>query len=378
MKLKILQEKLNQALVQVEKITGKDTTLPILNSILLKADKNTLNIIATNLETGVSWKLLSKIEEEGMVAMPAQMFSGLINSLPGGLVNIETDGVSVLITSDKRKSNINGLNADEFPTLPVNTNGEYLTIRADVFCQALSQVVTFTSASSVKPEITGVYLSFKKEIIKVVATDSFRLGEKTIPAPKNNTLINEYSIILPLRAVREIISIFGDKQNNINIFFTTNQITIDLIDDNDHSQPQIQFIGRLIEGDFPDYQAIIPTTSVLSVVFSKKELLNHLKSAGLFTGKNGEINIKISSKDVSLTILSQSSNFGGYESEMKLDKAVGNDIVITFNYKFLLEGLNSIKGDMCLLEFSGDDGPCVLRLNGDLEFIYILMPIKKY
>jgi DNA polymerase-3 subunit beta len=378
MKLKILQEKLNQALSQTEKITGRDATLPILSNVLLKAEKNYLTVVATNLETGVSWKLLSKIEEDGVIALPAQMFSGLINSLPGGLVSIETDGLSATIVGDQRKSSIKGLSADEFPALPVNIDGEYLTVRADDFCQALSQVANFTSVSSVKPEINGVFLSFKKNNIKIVATDSFRLGEKTIPAPKNNTLANDYSIILPLRAVREMVSIFGDKQKNINIFFTSNQITIDLVDDDDRSQPQIQFIGRLIEGDFPDYQAIIPTTYAANIVFSKKELLNHLKSAGLFTGKGGEVNVKISQKESLLKISSQSSDLGEYESEMKLDKVSGDDISITFNCKFLLDGLNSVKGDVCVFDFSSDDGPGVLKLADDPGFIYILMPIKKF
>ena len=378
MKLKILQEKLNQALAQTEKITGKDATLPILSNVLLKAEKNALTVVATNLETGVSWKLLSKIEEDGAIALPAQMFAGLIGSFPGGLVNIETNETAVLITGDRRKSNIKGLSADEFPVLPLNTDGERLIMRADVFCQALSQVVNFTSVSSVKPEITGVYLSFKEDNIKIVATDSFRLGEKTVSMPKNNQLINKYLIIIPLRAAREIISIFGDKQKNINIFLTTNQIVVDMTDDDDQSQPQIQFVGRLIDGEFPDYQAIIPSSYAANIVFSKKELLNHLKSAGLFAGKSGEINIKISQKDSTLAISSQSADLGEYESEMKLDKVAGSDVAITFNCRFLLEGLNSIKGDVCEFGFSSDDGPGVLKLADDPGFIYILMPIKKY
>lgn len=378
MKLKILQEKLNQVLAQAEKITGKDVMLPILSNILLKAEKNSLTVIATNLETGASWKLLSKVDDEGGVTLPAQMFSGLINSLPAGLVNIETEGNSVIIKSDRQKSNFKGLSADEFPALPINTNGEYLTLRADVFCQALSQVVNFVSMSSVKPEITGVYLSFDEENIKVVATDSFRLGEKTISIPKHIKLSNKYSIILPLRAVREIISIFGDKQKNINIFFTPNQITIEYVIEDDQSQPQIQYVGRLIEGEFPDYQAIIPTSYVANVAFSKKELLGNLKSAGLFAGKGGEVNVGINQKDALLVVSSQSSELGDYESEMKLEKASGDDIKITFNQKFLLDGLNSIKSDNCIFDFSSDDGPGVLKSGEDLGFIYILMPIKKY
>jgi DNA polymerase III subunit beta len=378
MKTKTLQEKLQLSLSQVEKITGKDVTLPILNNILLKADKNSLTAIATNLETGISWKLLSKTEEEGSIVLPAQTFSSLIRSLPGGSVVIETQGNSVTVINDRRKSNLNGLSADEFPALPVNIEGEFIMIRADILCQALSQVVNFTSVSSVKPEIAGVYMVFTKDGVKIVATDSFRLGEKKITGQKNQTLINDHSIILPLRAAKEIISIFGDKQKNISIFFTNNQITIDLPQSDDADQPHIQFISRLIEGEFPDYQAIIPASYAANVVFSKKELLNHLKSAGLFAGKNNEINMKLDEKNAIMEISSKSADLGGYDSEMKPENVSGKNISITFNCRFLEDGLNSIKSDKCIFEFSSDDGPVVLKPSEDQSFIYILMPIKKY
>jgi DNA polymerase-3 subunit beta len=378
MKTKILQEKLQLALSQVEKITGKDVTLPILSNILLKAEKNSLTAIATNLETGVLWKLLSKTDEEGSIVLPAQTFSSLIGSFPGGSVGIETKGDAVTIINDRRKSNLNGLSAEEFPVLPVNVEGEYLTIKADLFCQGLAQVINFASASSVKPEITGVYIVFFKDGIKIVATDSFRLGEKTISNVKNQAFLNSRSIIIPLRAAREIISIFGGSQKNINIFFINNQITIDLGAQEDADQPQIQFVSRLIEGEFPDYQVIIPSTFITSIVFSKKELLNHLKSANLFSGKNNEVNIGINQKDALMMISSQSADLGGYSSELKLESVSGKDISITFSCRFLVEGLNSIKNDKCVFDFSSDDGPGLLKPADDQSFIYILMPIKKY
>jgi len=117
--------------------------------------------------------------------------------IPGRSINIESDTVSVVISGNKRKSTLKGLSADEFPALPINTEGEFLTIKAEIFCQALTQVVNFTSSSSVKPEITGVYALFADNEIKVVATDSFRLGEKTIKMPKGKALSKEYPIILP-------------------------------------------------------------------------------------------------------------------------------------------------------------------------------------
>ncbi len=378
MKIKILQEKLYQAVSSVEKITGKDVTLPILSNILLKAEKNSLTVIATNLETGISWKLLSKTEGEGGVALPAQTFSGLVGSFPPGSVGIDSDANSVTVTGERRKSTLKGLSADEFPVLPINTEGEFLTIKSDIFCQALAQVINFTSSSSVKPEITGVYALFSGSEIKIVATDSFRLGEKTINTPKGKSLSKGYSIILPARAVKEIISIFGDKKESLNIFFSVNQITIGIDSGDDAAQARIQFVSRLIDGEFPDYQAIIPASYVASMEFSKKELLNHLKSAGLFAGKGNEIVIKLSQKEGVLTITSKSAELGEYESEMKLDKVSGENISITFNYRFLAEGLNSIKDDRCLFEFSSDDGPGVLKPADSADFIYILMPIKKY
>jgi DNA polymerase-3 subunit beta len=378
MKTKILQEKLQQALSQIEKITGKDANLPILSNVLLKAEKNSLVVAATNLETGVQWTLLSKTDEDGSVALPAQTISGLIGSFPGGLVDIETKGNMVVVTNDRRKSSLNALNADEFPNLPINTEGDYLTINADLLCQALGQVVNFAGTSSVKPEINGVYVDLSKKSIKIVATDSFRLGEKTLTAPKGQPLAKDCSVIIPLRAVREIVSIFGDKRSSINIFFSNNQITVDLSPQDGDATDQIQFVSRLIEGDFPDYQAIIPLVFETSAVFSKKELSNHLKSAGLFSGKNNEVNIKIDKNKSVMAVSSQSADLGNYDSEMTLESVSGKDVSITFNYRFLSEGLNSVKGDKCIFEFSSADGPGVLRSTDDQSFIYILMPIKKY
>ncbi len=378
MKIKILQEKLKEAVSCVEKITGKDTTLPILGNILLKAQKNSLYVVATNLETGISWNLLAKTEEEGSIVLPAQTFLGLINSLPGSMVAIESQKNSISIVDGKIKSNLNGLSDDEFPILPIDDNGDCFTVRADLLCQALSCVVNFTGSSSVKPEITGVYAVFEQNCVKVVATDSFRLGEKILSVSKQSKLSKNHSIIIPTKAVKEIISIFGDKQKNINIYFTNNQIMVDLSDDGDLEPPRIQFVSRLIDGDFPDYQAIIPTSYAASVGFSKKEILDYLKPAGLFAGKNSEVVFNVLINDKTIKISSQSPDLGGYESELKLGSATGKNVSIVFNCRFLIDGLNVIKGDMCVFEFSGDDGPGVLKSTESQDFVYIIMPIKKY
>jgi len=273
MKTKILQEKLNECLLNIERVVGKDTTLPILNNILLKTEKNLLTLSATNLETGVVWKILSKNEKDGNIALPAQAFANFINSLPNKSIEITVDGFLATISCEGRKSVFKGLATDEFPALPINTENEPLIINSKVFCESLSQVVSFTSISSIKPEITGVYLVISKEFMKIVATDSFRLGEKTLNlSSTEKTIKDARAIILPQRAVREIVALFGAYNKDIKIYFTPNQITIELMME-EIQQPKIQFVTQLIEGEFPDYEAIIPTKSSLAAVFLRKNLL---------------------------------------------------------------------------------------------------------
>ncbi len=376
MKVTILQEKLKEGLMSVEKITGKESTLPILGNVLMKTDKNFLDLIATNLETGVLWKILSKTEQEGTAVLPAQIFSGFIGSLPGKSIEIESDNSSINVLSEKHKSVFKGFSADDFPTLPINTNGEFVEVRGNAFCDTLAQVANFTSISSIKPEITGVYLVFKKDSIKAVATDGFRLGEKTMELAKKQELTKDYSLILPQRAVKEIMGIFSGLEKNIKIFFSPNQITIESAFE-DMDLAQVQYVSRLIEGEFPNYEEIIPKEYKTNAVFPRKEFLSNIKSASLFSGKINEVSLKVVVEESKAEIFSQTTDLGECQSEIKLLKVKGEDLKLSFNYKFLIDGLNAIKSDNCDFDFSGDDSAGVLRPDGDGTFLYILMPIKK-
>jgi DNA polymerase-3 subunit beta len=249
-------------------------------------------------------------------------------------------------------------------------------MRCGVFCEILAQVANFTSVSSIKPEITGVYLVFKKDQIKAVATDGFRLGEKTVNFTKKQELSKDYSLILPQRAVKEIIGIFSGLEKNIKIYFSPNQITIEAVFD-DMDLPQIQYVSRLIEGEFPNYEEIIPKEYKTNTVISRKEFLNNIKSASLFSGKINEVNLRVAVEESIVEIFSQTTDIGECQSEIKLLKVKGADLKISFNHKFLIDGLNSIKSDLCDFDFSGDDSAGVLRPDGDPTFLYILMPIKK-
>lgn len=353
MKIKIPREKIKQAVNVAEKITGKDASLPILGNIMLKAEDNYLSVIATNLETGIIWDLLAKTETAGSAVLPAGIFSGLVSSLPGSTLLIDKKNDTVSVVDEKTKSNLISLAPEEFPTLPIIDGGDYFNVRADIFCQALTQVANFSGTSSVKPEINGVCVVIENDNIKIVATDSFRLGEKKISTAGKGLLSKKYSIILPARAVREIVAVFGNFQKNIIVYLSDNQMMIDFSDDDGGGRSRIRFMSRLIDGEFPDYQAIIPDAHTTQIGFLKKEILFQLKPAQIFSGKNSEITVEVSVKDKVAKIASRAADFGGYEGETGLLVAEGKDIAIVFNNRFLIDGLSAITADECFWVFRG-------------------------
>jgi DNA polymerase-3 subunit beta len=374
MKLTILQEKLKEGLKVVTKASFKSLSLPILNNILLQTEKNFINLSATDLEVGVKWWSLSKIEKEGKIAIPTQIFSNFINSLPNKKVNLELDKLDLDIECENYKTQLKCYSADDFPIIPQITEGEVISIDSDVFCQGLSQVVGIASPSNTRPEISGIYMIFENDSIKMVATDSFRLGEKTLPVEKVK-LRQQYALILPQKAAKEIINIFGEKKEELRIYLTPNQILFETLMSEVASHPQVHLISRLIDGEYPNYQEIIPDKHKVKIVVNKEELLNQIKTASIFSGKVNEIKLKVNPEDQKVTILSKSPDLGDYTSFFSA-KIEGKEITASFNYRFILEGLLNIKTSQVEIELSGEEGPGVLKPVGDKTYLYIVMPIK--
>ncbi len=371
MKLLILQEKLKEGLSFVEKISARSLSLPILNNILLRAEKNFLSLSSTNLEMGINWWALAKIEKEGGITVPARLFSSFCGLLPNQQTKLELKGLNLTVECGNYKTFLKGLNIDEFPIIPQISQGTDFLVDGRSFCQGLNQVVDLVSVSSSKPEIAGVYFSFQKDLIKMVATDSFRLGEKSISI--NSSVEEEYSLILPQKTVKEVINIFSEKEE-VKISLTANQISFEALMP-EISHPQVQLVSRLIEGEYPNYQEIIPQKCEAQIIFQKNEFINQIKTAGLFSGKINEVKLKIDSKKGAVEILSQSQELGESKSFLPC-QAKGETMEISFNHKFLLEGLLNIKSPEIIFEFSGEGGPAILKPKRDTSYFYVVMPIK--
>ncbi len=376
MKILIPINKIKKGINIVERIPIKSINLLVLNNLLISTEKNYLTLNVTDLEIGIKYWVLAKIEKEGSVVVPIKPLSYFISFLPEKNINIEKKENNLKIECDNNKTKIKTLNVDDFPLFPKINKENYIKVDSKILCDALSQIIGFISISTLKPEITGIYFEVNNNLLKIVTTDGARLGEKKIKLEENLIKSEKYSIILSSKTIKEIINIYSNlNKKTIKICFSENQVLIEsLIDDINH--PEINIISKLIDGVYPKYQEIIPKKWNTRVLFTKKDILNKIKTANYFSGKNSEVKIKIFPNKNNIKIFSEDSEIGEYESFLSTE-IKGNPIEISFNARFFLDGINSIRSDKIIFEIENENGPGILKSPNDDSYIYIIMPIKQ-
>ena len=372
MKIEILKENLKSGLDIVEKVISKNLSLPVLNNVLISTEDSFLNLVSTNLETTVKFWVLSKIIKGGKVVIPIKIFSSFISSLPNDKITIEAKGQNLHIECRNFKTQIQGYNPEDFPIIPEFKRISRVDIDNQKFCQGFSQVIDIPVDSQARPEISGIYFNFLKNNLKLVATDSFRLAEKNMTI--DGSITKESYFIFPQKPARDVLSILDGRSGLVGVEFSNNQVLFDF-PMKETKRSQIQFISRLIEGEYPNYQEIIPDKFKTSVVLQKDEFLSQIKTVSLFSGRINEVKISIDPIKNEVEIFSKSPDLGESKSSIQA-KVKGDPIEISFNYKYLTDGLLNIKSSEIVFEISKEEGACVLRPVGDTSYIYVLMPIK--
>jgi len=373
MKIIIKQNKLKEGLNIVGRTSSlKSTTLPILKNIFFKVENNFLNMVSTDLELGIKWWSLVKGEKKKETTIPYSSFFNFINLLPDKDINLNIKDNNITIECDDYKTQIHTVSAKDFPVIPEIKEKGKVIINSDTLCEGLSQIIDIPSLSKVKPEISGVFISINKKEIKLVATDSYRLAEKIIYTKKDNQ--NLFSFIIPQKTAREVINILKDINKEIEIIFSDNQILFKVkMDKSSHSY--IELTSKIIEGNYPNYESIIPKECSTQMVLSRDEFINKIKAASVFTGRINEVNLEINPNIGEMIIKSNNTDLGEYEAKIK-GKAEGDSIKASFNYRFLLDGLSNIKSSEIIFESNGEKDPGVIKPVGKTDFLYIVMPIK--
>ncbi len=372
MKIEVLKENLKTNVNVIERVVGKNLSLPILSNVLMRTDESFLNLISTDLEIAIKLWVLVKVIKKGTVVVPAKFLSSFISSLPNNKITLESKEQNLYIECENIKTQIQGYNPEEFPIIPELKDAGWLEIDSKKLYNGLSQVVDIASPTQTRPEISGVYFSFLKNHIKMVATDSFRLGEKSIYLEE--AIKKEYSFILPQKSAREVMGILENKEGLIKIYISSNQVLFESLF-KEVKHPHIQITSRLIEGEYPNYQDIIPNKFKTHIILKRDEFLNQIKTASLFSGKVNEIKISTSKEKQEVEVFATNRDIG--ENKSSLPATVeGDSIEVSFNYKYIIDGILNIKSSEIIFDVSKEEGPCILRPVGDSSYTYVVMPIK--
>ncbi len=368
MRLSLTQENLSRALASVGRVVAGRSTLPVLANVLLTTDGNRLRLSATNLEIGINYWVGSKIEEQGSLTVPARLFAEFVSSLPHDNIDLEATDTNLTVRTPHYESKINGIAAEEFPTIPEVTTDPLLKLDSDMFRDALAQVVVAASADEARPVLAGVHMYIEDGQLYIVATDSYRLAEKRLSLGDDVTA--ELSVIVPVRTMQELVRLLGEADGELEMYLDDNQIMFRV--------GEIELISRLIEGQFPNYRQIIPKQAETSFDIDTAEFSRITKVASLFARESaGSIKLEIKAEG-EVSIVSSDSEVGGNKSTAECAVA-GEDGEISLNSRYLQDALSVIKSPQVTFAISGKLNPCVLSPAGDDagdDYLHIVMPLR--
>jgi len=362
MKLQVTQENLSKALSTVARVANTRNTLPILGNVLLKTVDNRLSVAATNLDIAITHLIGSKVSEEGAITVPARLMQDFVSSLPSGVIDLELDENKLHITTDQYKSTINGVSAEDFPVMPAITGGTSWQIPSSVFKKGLQQTVLAASSDEARPVLTGVFLHSFDGDLHMVATDSYRLAEKTLQKSKLDT-----SLLVPGSALQDMLRILGDGDDQVMVTHDEQQVLFQV--------GEVELVSRLIEGAYPDYRKLIPASFEVTATLSKADFTNITKVSSLFARESaGSVTIKIDEASKQVSIRSVASQLG--ENTASATAEVTGSGEVTLNSRYLLDALHVFTGDTVTFSFNGKLDPCLLTEPSAKGYKHIIMPLR--
>lgn len=364
MKFTVLQQDLLPSLQAVARSVGYKSTLPVLDNLLLAQEGDRLKIAATNLEVGVIKYI--KVEEgvEGEITVPAKTLVELISGLGPNKVTIESSGEVMTVQSGKLKATVNGISAAEFPAIPISSD-KGITFPKEAFMSS-SQILFASAVDEGRPVLTGILTDVSGGKLDFVATDGFRLAHRQLSLPDSKI---QFKALIPRRTFEEVLKLISEEEvDEINIASSENQ------------NQAIFNLGnsivssRLIEGQFPAWNKIIPQTIVGRAIVEKDELLKAVKLAAIFAKNEANILVLTTKKGL-LKLESHAKEVGGQENEME-GEVEGEELKIAFNTKFILDAVSASPASQIMIEFSGPLSAALIKPVGVEGLEYIVMPVR--
>ncbi|MCJ7622528.1 MAG: DNA polymerase III subunit beta [Anaerolineaceae bacterium] len=372
MRASISQQQLSHGLNIVSRAVSPRSSLPVLANILVATDEGRVRLSATNLELGITAWIGAQIEEEGSITVPSRTFCDLVSTLSNDNVKLAVNHKTQVLNVQCGGSNtdIKGIDAQEFPPMPVPDLANGIELNVTDFKEMIHQVAFSSSTDDARPVLQGVMLTVEDSAIKMAATDGFRISVRT--SSISSPLKDKVSAIVPARALSELARIAVDSSQKIIMVIQPDrgQVLFHIKD--------IELVSQLIEGNFPDYNVIIPRGFKTSTIVNTAAFLKACKQAEIIArDSNNVVRVNIlpgGERPGQLEISAQSEETGS--SEIFVDATIeGPGLVIAFNVAFLREVLEVMKSPSIALETNANNTPGMIRPVGNEEFLHVIMPM---
>lgn len=363
MKFSISKMDLQEALSVVSKGMSARSTVAILSGIYISAREGKITLQTTDLEISVRCSSLALVEEGGEAVVPGKLLSEIVRSLPDAAISCELQGDVFFISCLSSSFTLNTMNSSDFPAFPQVELVDSITLPTSLLSNVVKKISKATSRDAAHAILTGINLTVSGEKLTLVATDSYRLAISEISIEGGE---GEFSLVIPGSTFDEVCKL-APKDGNITIGYSSNQIVFEF--------ETSTFVARKLEGNYPNYRQIIPSEKKVTATIDTKMLIDAVKRASIMAHDYMQIKMVISPDSQSIEISSNSADIGRVK-EMVDAQVEGEELVIGFNYQYIMDGLTSIDSDEVIFEANAPLKPGVIKSVGEDSFFYLSMPVR--
>jgi DNA polymerase-3 subunit beta len=373
MKVSCLQENLAKGLSIVGRAVATRSTLPVLANILVSTDESRLKLSATNLEVGINCWVGAKVEQEGATTVPARLLADFVNSLPAERIELELINrtQTLNLKCGRYEANIKGIDAQEFPLILTPEEDHRIKLDPDLMRLMIDQVVFSAASDESRPVLTGVLIEAKSDQLTFAAADGYRLSVRSVDLERGPE--QPISVIVPARALQELRRISGESDQPVEMLIAADRNQVFFHLDN------IDLVSQLVEGTFPDFHPVIPTTHNTRLTINTGDFLKAVRMANIFARDAANL-VKLqvvpnNAEGIGRLIVSATSSEYG-DSVSELDAQIeGAPIEVAFNARYFIDALNVIDTAQVTLDTRDANSPGVLRPVGGGDFVHVIMPM---
>ena len=368
MKINITKENFLEGIQIIQSGLSGRTTLPILYNFLMEAEDGNIKLTRTDMEMATIHNMKAEVLENGSITVPLKEFSDILKNLPSNKeINLETDENNKLhITSGKSKFWVIGTPKSEYPIVPEIEKNETFSVKAKEIKEMIENTIFSSSTQETRYVLNGLLWVNTPEKFEVVATDGRRLALATAPALQNS---KDFKIIVPSKILNEVLKLLGinkpSDEDFIDVTVSSNQISFNM--------KETTFISRLIEGNFPNYEQVVPTKKNIVFKVGTKDLLSSTKRAALCAGDlGGTVKYALSQN---LLGISASSSKMDFSDELKVDYT-SDDFSTSFNPQYLIDVLKIAGSENIIFSFANASQPVLVEPEGKEQYKYVIMPVR--